>query len=185
MRTVQSRSRHGYFVADLDLRLTVDEPSWFALRTPPPVADDPQLQEPVEKNEFGGHLFSHTSPIYVQIAGQGVFDVAAARGLVDEMKSNVRQIEDQALFSHDGDRQRVLHVYAEAIDLLERRLAAPGARNEFRGASVAGISRRSASQFPLASGESTRNLRDSRTTSPKTKVFRADNKQDPCSASRS
>jgi hypothetical protein len=103
--------------------MAIDAPSWLALRTPPPpVPSDPQLQEPVAVNEFGGQLFAHTSPIYVQLAGQGVFDAATAAGLVDEMKSDMRKIDAQATFDDMAQRRQVLAVYEEAIDVLEKRL---------------------------------------------------------------
>lgn len=107
-----------------DLSLTIDAPSWLALRTPPPaVPDDPELQETVAENEFGGRLFSHTSPIYVQVAGRGVFDKKTAAGLVDEMKSDMKKIEAQAVFDDETQRQQVMRVYQEAIGVVEKRLA--------------------------------------------------------------
>ncbi|MBI3837557.1 MAG: CehA/McbA family metallohydrolase, partial [Planctomycetia bacterium] len=88
VRTAASRPEGEHFVAVMESPLALDAPTWLALRTPPPpVKDDPELQEPVAENEFGGRLFSHTSPIYVQLAGRGVFDAATAAGLVAEMKS--------------------------------------------------------------------------------------------------
>ena len=93
------------------------------MRTPPPaVPDDPELQEAVAENEFGGRLFSHTSPIYVQVAGQGVFDKKIAAGLVDEMKSDMKKIEVQAVFDDEAQRQQVMRVYQEAIEVVEKRL---------------------------------------------------------------
>jgi hypothetical protein len=121
--TSASRPEGSHFVAEIELPLAIDAPAWLALRTPPPpVADDPQLQEPVARNEFGGQIFSHTSPIYVHMGGQGVFDAKAAAGLVDEMKSAVRKIESQAVFDEPAQRKRVLQVYEEAIGVLEKRL---------------------------------------------------------------
>ena len=70
-----------HFVAELKLSLPIDAPAWLAVRTPPPpVEGRAELQEPVAENEFGGKLFSHTSPIYVTLAGQGVFDAGDGRG---------------------------------------------------------------------------------------------------------
>ncbi len=118
-----ARAEAGHFEAKLELSLAIDAPSWLALRTPPPaVADDPELQEAVAENEFGGRLFSHTSPIYVQVAGQGVFDKKIAAGLVDEMKSDMKKIEAQAVFDNEAQRQQVMRVYQEAIEMLEKRL---------------------------------------------------------------
>lgn len=127
VRTVASRPEGDHFVAAMDLPLAIDAPTWLALRTPPPpVRDDPQLQEPVASNEFGGRLFSHTSPIYVHLDGKGVFDAETAAGLVDEMKSCIEKITAQAVFAEKGERQKVLQVYEEAIGVLEKRIGRAG-----------------------------------------------------------
>ena len=121
--TAASRGEGKHFVAEIALDLAIEAPAWLALRTPPPpVEKDPELQEPVGRNEFGGALFSHTSPIYVQVAGQGVFDAATAKGLLAEMKSDLDKIDAQAVFADAAEKQSVTQVYLEAIRLLERRL---------------------------------------------------------------
>jgi len=118
-----ARAEARHFEAKLERSLAIDAPSWLALRTPPPaVAEDPELQESVSENEFGGQLFSHTSPIYVQVAGRGVFDKQIATGLVEEMKADVKKIEAQAVFDNEAQHEQVRHVYQEAIELLEKRL---------------------------------------------------------------
>ncbi len=123
VRTASSQKQSGHFVATLDAKLKIDEPSWLALRTPPPpVKDDPQLQEPVAENEFGGPLFAHTSPIYVNLAGRGVFDVDTAAGLVEQMKADLQKIQATAVFDNEEQRRRVIHVYEEALQLLQNRL---------------------------------------------------------------
>ncbi|MBI2823264.1 MAG: CehA/McbA family metallohydrolase [Planctomycetia bacterium] len=123
VRAAASRREGEHFVAEMDERLAIDAPAWLALRTPPPpVQDDPELQEPVANNEFGGRLFAHTSPIYVRMAGRGVFDPQIAAGLVAEMKADVEKIKAQAVFDNAEQRKRVMHVYEEAIETLEKRL---------------------------------------------------------------
>jgi hypothetical protein len=115
----------GHFVAELDQRLKVDAPCWLALRTPPPpVASDPTLQERVPQNEYGGLLFAHTSPVYVQLSGRGVFDRATCEKLLAEMQRNVEEIKRQGVFDNDDERRQVLAVYEEGIQQLEQRLAA-------------------------------------------------------------
>jgi hypothetical protein len=119
-----TRREEGHFVADMEVRLSIDSPAWLALRTPPrPVATDPDLQEPVPVNEYGGGIFAHTSPVYVSVAGEGVFDAATAQGLLDEMKSDMREIDKQASFANDAERQQVMAVYEEAIRRLESRIS--------------------------------------------------------------
>jgi hypothetical protein len=119
-----SRAEAGHHIAALDAKLNVTEPSWLALRSvPPPVEGDPLLREPVNHNEFDHPIFSHTSPIYLPLAGREVFDVEVAQGLLEEMKSDVGEIEKQAKFADDKQRHAVLHVYEHAIDELATRIA--------------------------------------------------------------
>jgi hypothetical protein len=123
VRSVASRKEGQHFVAQLDVRLPIDAPAWLALRTPaPPVKDDAELQEAVAQNELGGPLFAHSSPIYVNLVGSGVFDAATAQGLVAQMNSDLAKIRAQAVFDDDPQRQRVSRVYQEAIDVLRKRL---------------------------------------------------------------
>lgn len=123
VKTVASRADGGHFTAQMDLQLPIEGPSWLALRTPPPpVKDDAELQEPVALNEFGGQIFAHTSPIYLRMAGQDVFDPLVAESLLAEMKADVEKIEAQAVFDDKTQRRQVLRVYEEAITVLERRL---------------------------------------------------------------
>ncbi|HVU86363.1 MAG TPA: CehA/McbA family metallohydrolase [Pirellulales bacterium] len=126
-----SRRDKGHFVADMELRLPINASAWLALRTPPrPVAGDPELQEPVPSNEFGGGIFAHTSPVYVNVGGDAVFDAATAEGLLDEMRSDMREIDEHATFANNAERQRVMHVYEEAIGVLAERLEKAPSREE-------------------------------------------------------
>ncbi|MBX9787604.1 MAG: CehA/McbA family metallohydrolase [Pirellulales bacterium] len=123
VRAAPSRREENHFVVEMDFELPIDGPSWLALRTPPPpVENDPELQEPVGENEFGGQLFAHTSPVYVQFAGADVFDRDVARGLIDEMRADLKEIERQAHFADEAQRIGVRRVYDEAIAVLEKRL---------------------------------------------------------------
>jgi hypothetical protein len=127
LETAVCEKQGEHFVANVELSLPVDAPCWLALRTPPPpVKDDPQLQEPVNRNEFGELLFAHTSPIYVTLNGEGVFDSATAAELVAQMKSDWEKIQSQAVFSEPSQRNRVSQVYQEAIHVLEERLTERG-----------------------------------------------------------
>ena len=73
-------------------------------------------------NEYGGKLFSHTSPIYVRFAGREVFDAQTAKGLLAEMESDWREIEKQAVFANQSEREQVKRVYDEAAAKLQARL---------------------------------------------------------------
>jgi hypothetical protein len=125
VRTAGSQREGDHFIASIDeASLEIDGPSWLALRTPPPpVKDDPQLQEPVALNEFGGAIFSHTSPIYVHMSGQARFDAPTAEQLVAQMNSDWEKIQSQAVFDDPAERKRVAAVYDEAIETLDRQLA--------------------------------------------------------------
>lgn len=120
----KSQAVDKHFEAKLSDGLTIDGPCWLALRTPPPpVATDPTLQAAVPENEYGGQLFAHTSPIYVRYAGRDVFDRATCEKLLDETRKNIEEIKRQAVFANDQERRKVLSVYEETVELLEKRVA--------------------------------------------------------------
>jgi hypothetical protein len=121
--TAKSRKEGNHFIAKLEQSAAIEDPSWLAARIPPPPADnEPSALDGAAVNEFGGRLFAHTSPIYVQLAGRDVFDSETARGLIEEMKSDLRKIEELATFDDEMQRRGVLQVYEEAIAVLEKRL---------------------------------------------------------------
>ncbi|MEX2112143.1 MAG: hypothetical protein WD845_03105, partial [Pirellulales bacterium] len=121
--TAPSVADGRHFAAEMELAVEIDAPSWLAVRTPPPPAvERDAAPEVFPANEFGGKLFSHTSPVYVQFHGQGVFDAQVARGLLAEMQDDWQQIEKQAVFANDAQRQQVRAVYDEAIAKLRERV---------------------------------------------------------------
>ena len=124
VRAASSRLEGGHFVADIELSLLIDAPSWLALRTPYQQASGGDGQRSFTQNEFAARLFAHTSPIYVQLAGRDVFDPATARGLIEEMRAELAKILAQAIFDDDSQRQSVVAVYEQAIAALTTR---PGA----------------------------------------------------------
>lgn len=124
-----SQAVAGHFEAKLELDLEIDQPCWLALRTPPPSAPrEAQFQQATPLNEYGRELFSHTSAVYVNLAGRGVFDVMAAQDLLEEMKSSLEFIRGRAAFGGDAERDAVLGVYLEGIQELQRRIDAAGRR---------------------------------------------------------
>jgi hypothetical protein len=121
--TAASRANGGHFSAEMERQVSIDKSSWLAVRTPPPPApghDAAATDSPA--NEYGGQLFSHTSPIYVRVSDRDVFDPEVALGLLDEMQSDWQQIEKQAVFANDEEREQVKRVYDDAIERLESRL---------------------------------------------------------------
>ncbi len=125
VKTADSRPSGGHFVAAMELELPVDAPCWLALRTPPPSAPrDAEFQRKTPLNEYGRELFAHTSAIYVNLAGRGVFDVTAAASLLEEMKTSREFIRGHAKFANDEERDAVLRVYDEGIRRMEERIKA-------------------------------------------------------------
>lgn len=115
VHTAASKPAAGHFAADLDFRLKASEPGWLALRVP----------KEAGKSELGKPLFAHTSPIYVNVGGRGVFHRAVAQGLLAEMEASQRFVEEKATFANDAERQAVLGVYREAIEAFRTKIAAP------------------------------------------------------------
>jgi hypothetical protein len=129
VKTADSRPHGGHFAAEIDMDLPVDKPCWLALRTPPPsVPKEAEFQRKTPLNEYGRELFGHTSAIYVNLAGRGVFQVAAAQSLLDEMKTSREFIRGNAMFANDEERSGVLRVYDEGIRQMERRIEAASKR---------------------------------------------------------
>lgn len=129
-RFIAGDGSEGHYEATLRFELPVAAPSWVALRIPPPPSKEvPELREAVPVNELGQPLFAHTSPVYVTVAGKGVFHPAVARGLITEMQQVMKLIEREGEFTGAVDRERVLDVYREAIDLLTQRLNPGEGRN--------------------------------------------------------
>lgn len=122
LKTVQQQ---GHFTAEGEIEVSIKEPCWFALRTPPPPwKGDAEQRADFPKNELGNPLFAHTSAIYVTLNGRSVFDRPTVEGLLEEMRDHRRIIHAGGKFADDGERQRVLAVYDEAIARTEARMAA-------------------------------------------------------------
>jgi hypothetical protein len=97
----------------MEYDLPVREPGWLALRIPLDAG----------KNELDGALFAHTSPIYIHLAGKRIFQPDVARGLIDEMEQNVKEIQAKGVFANDRERDAVMQVYRDGIETLRRRIA--------------------------------------------------------------
>lgn len=121
VRTKASQAVKGHFTAELQTTLAIDEPCWIAVRTPPPpLAKEPDRFPKVALNEFGQALFSHSSPIYVSLAGKDVFDAQVAKDLLSDVERNRRVIAEKAHFADDEERARVLAVHDEALETLTK-----------------------------------------------------------------
>ena len=132
LATAASHAVGGHFEAELDFPLDVKQSGWLALRVGNGSLDTggslvfPVETEPSGKrtalNEMGEALFAHTSPIYFEVAHHPVFEPADARHLIEEMQASVSAIEAKATFATDAQRQEVLKIYQDGIELLQRKL---------------------------------------------------------------
>lgn len=120
VRSQPSRAVDGHFEAALEVKLPVHDPGWIAVRTPPPPLDKaPDRFPPVNRNEFGQLLFSHSSPVYVSIAGREMFDAQIAKEFLSEIERNRREIAESGQFADDEERGRVLAVHDQAVETLK------------------------------------------------------------------
>jgi len=85
----------------------VEEPAWFALRV-----------ESDAKNEFGKPLYAHTSPIYLNFKGKGVFEVDSAVALLKQVEEGQGTIRTKGKFSSPDASKKLLAVYDEAAQNL-------------------------------------------------------------------
>ncbi len=119
-----SRPVDGHYEAILDTQVDINQPGWFALRTPPPsVSGDTSRSRTTPLNLIGRELFAHTSPIYVTVNGKKIFDVTTATEILATMKQHAAAIRTNGKFLDNSARARVLDVHRQAIALFENRLA--------------------------------------------------------------
>jgi hypothetical protein len=107
-----ARKVGDHFEARSDREVSIDGPAWLAARID---ADT--------KNELTQQLFAHTSPVYVEVAGHGVFDVESGRVLVKQMEEGRDDIKARGKFSSDAARVRLLAAYDDAIRELVEQIA--------------------------------------------------------------
>ena len=105
-----ARKMGNHFQSRIEREITVDGPGWFAVRV-----------ETETKNELGKQLFAHTSPVYVEMAGQRVFDIESGRALLNQMEDGRADIRARGKFSSDAARDKLLAMYDDAMrDLAEQ-----------------------------------------------------------------
>lgn len=109
-----SQPANGHFTAQMEFTLKVERPGWLALRIP----------QPAGKNEFGKELFAHTSPIYIEVAGETVFQPGIARQLMTEIHANIEVINEKGVFADSDERAAVLKVHHQGIDTLRALIGA-------------------------------------------------------------
>jgi hypothetical protein len=89
----------------------VDGPCWLAARV-----------ETDNKNELDQQLFGHTSPVYVELAGQRLFDVESGRVLLKQLEESRDDIRARGRFTSDAAKDKLLGVYNEAIQMLTEQI---------------------------------------------------------------
>jgi hypothetical protein len=112
IHTALAKSVGGHHESAVDFKLAITEPGWIALRIPTDAA----------RNEFDKPLFAHTSPIYIDLAGQHIFRADVARGLLSEMEQSRDFVATKALFANTQERDAVLNVYRESIARLKKQI---------------------------------------------------------------
>lgn len=91
----------------------VDAPAWFAVR----IDSD-------AKSEFQKTLFAHSSPVYVTMKGQKVFDVESALALLKQVEEGHAAVKDRGKFSSPEAARKTLALYDEAAQDLRDRINA-------------------------------------------------------------
>ena len=114
--TVDSQSKDGYFVAEMDTTVDLSEPGWLAVRVP---VDN-------NKNIYDRLIFGHTSPIYFQQNGQSIFDPDVALDLMAEMQQARDKAASTGQFDDDAARNSVIGVYDIAIERMEELIESGG-----------------------------------------------------------
>jgi hypothetical protein len=104
------RDGDGY-AARLAREVRLDGPAWFAVRI-----------DATAKNELNQGLYAHSSPVYVDVAGRGVFDLEAARGLLRQVEEAQADIRERGQFSNPEAREKLLSLYDQAVKELTARM---------------------------------------------------------------
>ncbi len=99
--------------AELTHEVRVDAPAWFAVR----IDSD-------AKNEFAKTLFAHSTPVYVTMKGQKLFDVDAAVGLLKQVEEGHAAVKERGKFTSTEALRKTLALYDEAAQDLRNRINA-------------------------------------------------------------
>lgn len=118
-----ARPSDGHFEAVIEQTLTAKLAGWLAARTPPPsVPGDEQRVQKTPLNEYGREVFSHTSPVYIEIDGRKHFDLKTAQQLLSEMHLHRDLIDEMNEFADAHERAHVLTVYDDGIRALQQQI---------------------------------------------------------------
>jgi hypothetical protein len=117
-RVIQSepaKVKDGVYTAKFVREVRLDGPAWFAARI-----------DSTAKNELDRQLFAHTSPVFVDLAGERVFDVETGRQLLRRLEQAKEEIRTRGKFGDNAARDRILALYDDTAKDLTRRIAQRG-----------------------------------------------------------
>lgn len=110
-----AEKKDGGYQARLSRTVPLDSPGWFAVRI-----------DSTTRNEFDKPLYAHGSPVYVDVAGQRVFDAEAARGLLKQLEQAQADIRAKGKFSNPQAADKLLELYRQTAKELASRTAERG-----------------------------------------------------------
>jgi hypothetical protein len=105
--------QNGVYAAQELYELSIDEPSWIAVRI---LSDDGRT------NLLGKRLFGHTSPVFVQYRGKTRFKAPVARQLLAEIQGGINSIKMLGRFANDEEKEAVLDIYRRGANKLRKML---------------------------------------------------------------
>jgi hypothetical protein len=123
------RSKDGHFESTLDFTYIPKRSGWFALRIPP--SKNYGLRSTysgVGTNILGKAIFAHTSPIYVAVAREPVFEAASVEELLTQVRIAKVTVDSLGKFANPQEREWIGNIYAEAENSLLRLLETKGRR---------------------------------------------------------
>lgn len=109
--TEMAKAEGSGYSAKLSKSIKLDGPAWFALRI-----------DAKTENELEKVLYAHTSPVYVNVEGKGVFDLDAANGLLKLVEQGHADIKVKGAFSTPKAQEKLLALYDDAIKDLKDRI---------------------------------------------------------------
>lgn len=96
----------GIRVRRFDVDLPIDRSSWIALR----------VRGPEHPHVFDGPAWAHTSPIYIQVAGQRITSREDAAYFVEWIEQMLRVVSARNRYARVEDRRQVEALFGKGRD---------------------------------------------------------------------
>lgn len=106
---VRTEPSRNHYVASIRQKVRIESSAWLALRI-----------SSGKSNEYGRRLFAHTSAVYLEVGGKGLRMPQEVDFLVKETEQARDLVAAKAVFASSEERQRVLAVYENALNLLRK-----------------------------------------------------------------